>query len=256
MSRTSHPAIDAVTALIRARTDVVDTDNGPIRIHQPCLLQMLIIHLHASNTGRGGTSGGADTIPLNTAAWDLLVEIRTDTYSWADLLGVDPKPYAQAGTPRPGKPATPPIGKLLRAVAVTAATTARDRVAEAIAACAKRWARQIEDMLAGQPEQRDVRGARCPDCDATSVHEVREDPGNRRRDDGRGRFTVPALALVLPHDAGDEPSLYCRACGWCAPLGAAVDVVEASRRAAILVRADAAAHRDDHGVDDLPGQAA
>lgn len=252
MSRAHHPAVEAVAELIRVRTELVDTDTGPARIHQPCLLAQLEVRLYASSGGRGGTSRGADTMPLNTAAWDLLVEIRTDAYAWAAHLGVDPAPYAHADTPRAGKPTTPPIGKLLRAVAVAAATTAQDRVAEAIATAARRWARVIGEMVAEQPEQRDVRGGRCPDCAATVVHEVRDDPGNRR-DDGRGLFTTPALALVIPLD-GEPASLYCRACGWCAPLGAAEEVIRAAEAERRAWRLEAAATRaTDDLVDAGPG---
>jgi hypothetical protein len=219
MIRTRHPAIDAVSALIRARPDVIDTDTGPVRRQQPCLLQMLVESLEASRSGRGAGGHGAGTLPLNTAAWDLLAEIDRDTHAWARLLGIDPAPYAVADTPRPGKPTTPPIGKLLRADAVAAATTAQDRIADVIIRGAHRWTRQIGDIIAEQPEQRDVRGANCPGCGWAITWEERDDPGSRRRDDGRGRFVVPALVLVLPRDQDEERSLYCRACGWWASLG-------------------------------------
>lgn len=209
-----HPAIAAVAALIRARPDVVDTDDGPIRIQQPCLLQMLIIYLHSSSSGTGGGGRGAGTIPLNTQAWDLLVEVRVATHTWAHLLAINAARYATREVPRAGKPTTPPVGKLLRAVAVEAVSSGRKPVADAVARCARRWAGRIEAMLAEQPEQRDVRGARCPECLARSVSELREDPGNRRREDGMGQFATPAIALVLPQDVDGRPVVYCRACGW------------------------------------------
>jgi hypothetical protein len=232
VTRLRHPAVDAVADLIRTQAEWVDTDDGRVRIHQPCLLQQLEERLYASSGGRGGSGGGAGTMPLNTQAWDLLVEIRHDAYSWADLLGVDARQYAAHDVPRAGKPTTPPLGKLLRACAVTAATTARDRVADAIASCARRWVRLIEEIVAEQPEQRDVRGVPCPTCDALGVHEERDDPGNRRRDDGRGVFSVPALVLVLPRDDEEPPVVYCRACGWSASLGG----TEAALAAAAVAR--------------------
>lgn len=237
MSRQQHPAIDAVADLIRVRPDTIDTDDGPLRVTRPCLLTMLTTYLiHASKNGGKG-SGGA-TVPLDTAAWDLLAEIRHDTYAWADLLGINPQPYALEVANRPGKPSTPPIGRLLRAVTHEAVRVGRDQVADTINRLARSWARQIEEMLAGEPEQRHVRGATCPVCLADSVHELRDDPGNRRRDDGRGTFATPAIVLVDGQD-GDPPTLVCLACGWWSPLGLAlVDTP------------------DDHQVDDQPGQAA
>lgn len=214
------PAVRSVEALIRTRSEVIDTDDGPIRVTQPCLLQMLITYLiRASKNGSRGPGGAS--VPLDTAAWDLLVEIRYDTYAWAKLLGIDPKPYSAADTPRPGKPATPPIGKLLRAVAHEAERVARQPVADAITTCARRWARLIDEMLAGQPEQRGVRGATCPTCLTTAIMEQRDDPGNKR-DDGQGTFATPAIICVAPTDPDEPATLVCLACGWWSPLGLAL----------------------------------
>jgi hypothetical protein len=104
MTRLRHPAVDAVADLIRTQAEWVDTDDGRVRIHQPCLLQQLEERLYASSGGRGGSGGGAGTMPLNTQAWDLLVEIRHDAYSWADLLGVDARQYAAHDVPAPASP--------------------------------------------------------------------------------------------------------------------------------------------------------
>jgi hypothetical protein len=225
MSRTRlppvAPAVRSVEALIRTRSELVDTDDGPIRVTQPCLLHMLTAYLlRASKNGARG-AGALGTIPLDSNAWDLLVEIRYDTYAWAKLLGINPEPYAKADTPRPGKPATPPIGKLLRAVAHEAERVARQPVADAITTCARRWARQIQEMLAGQPEQRGVRGATCPACATTMIWETRDDPGNRT-EEGKGTFATPAIVLVASQEPDEPSTLVCLACGWWSPLGLAL----------------------------------
>ena len=232
------PAARSVEALIRTRSEIIDTDDGPIRATQPCLLTMLTTYLvHA--TKNGGRGPGGASAPIDPAAWDLKREIELKTYTWADLLGINPKPYAQADTPRPGKPATPPIGKLLRAVAHEAERVARQPVADAITTCSRRWARQIEEMLAGEPEQRGVRGATCPACATTEITEVRDDPGNRRRDDGLGSFRTPAIVLIAATEPDEPPTLVCLACGWWSPLGLALIDTP-----------------DDHPLDDSTGQAA
>jgi hypothetical protein len=221
------PAVRSVEALIRTRSELVDTDHGAIRVTQPCLLHMLTAYLLRASKNGGRGAGALGTIPLDSTAWDLLVEIRYDTYAWAKLLGINPEPYAHADTPRPGKPATPPIGKLLRAVAHEAERVARQPVADAITTCARRWARQITEMLAGQPEQRGVRGATCPACATTEILEERDDvdrwpPRDGCRTDGKGSFRTPAIVCVAA-DEPDEPStLVCLACGWWSPLGLAL----------------------------------
>lgn len=240
MSRERWPAVDAVGELIRSRVEHVDTDTGRLRVTQPCLIAMLILHLHISSGGRGG-GHSAGSVPLNTQAWDLLVEIRHNAYAWAELLAVDPKPYAVVDTPRAGKPTTPPIGKLLRADAITAATTARDLVADAITRCARRWKTQIEEILNEQRDQRGVRGAACPECGMTETVEQRDDV-NRRRDDGQGTFWIPAVVLIAPRPGEHDHALVCVACGWQSSLGAAAELL--------------ATRLDDHQVDDQRGQAA
>ena len=266
MTRHVYPAVEAVGALIRTRTELVDGDNGQQwRIHAPCLLQMLVIHLHASSGGTGAGGHGAGTLPINTQAWDLLVEIRHDAYAWAQLLAVDPAPYARVDTPRAGKPVTPPIGKLLRAVAVVAETTAREQVADAITRCARRWTAHIEEILAGHPEQRGVRGASCPECTTIQPYPPdlvgpRSGPQPTRtvleeRDDGSGRLVhvrVPAIVLVVVRDddgGRETPTLCCLACGWNAPLAAAASVTYPTP----VHTSDTPG--DDH-VDGRPGQAA
>jgi hypothetical protein len=220
------PAVRSVEALIRTRSELIDTDDGPVRVTQPCLLQMLITYLIRASKNGGRGAGGA-SVPLDTAAWDLLVEIRYNTHAWAQLLGIDPKPYSAADTPRPGKPATPPIGKLLRAVAHEAERVARQPVADAITTCARRWARLIEEMLAGQPEQRGVRGARCPACATEEIMEEREDverwpPRNGCRTDGKGTFRAPAIVCIAATEPDEPATLCCLACGWWSPLGVAL----------------------------------
>lgn len=246
MTRARYPAVDAVGELIRTRVEHVEDDLGVThRLHVPCLLQLLVVHLYSSARGAGG-GHSIGSVPLNTQAWDLLVEIRHNAHAWAELLGVDPKPYARADTPRAGKPVTPPIGKLLRAVAVTAATTAREQVADAITRCARRWATQIDEIVAGQREQRGVRGATCPACGAATVVDERDDPGSRRREDGLGSFTVPAVVVIAASEAGGEATLCCLACGWTSAL----------RDAAPAWAGWYETRPDDHRVDAEPGHAA
>lgn len=254
MSRTRYPAVEAVGALIRARPDWIDTDDGPRRITHPCLLAMLEDGLlHASAAGRGG-GHSAGSILIDTTAWDLLAEIRYDTHYWARELGINSGNYATPDTPRPGKPATPALGKLLRAAAVVASTTARDGIADSITTQARRWTRQIEEMLADTPrEQRHLRGAECPACVTIQPYPrwrigPRSGPQPTRwvsedREDGL-RYQVPAIVLVTPRaDADDrEPTLVCLACGW---HGRLVDVAHVT--AQLVAVSDTP---NDHPVDD------
>lgn len=259
MSRTRHPAIDAVAELIRARDQLVDTDDGrTTRIHGPCLLALLITHLHASTRGTGAGGHGASTMPLNSQVWDLLVEIRTNTYTWAELLGIDAARYALEDTPRAGKPTTPAVGKLLRAVAAVATSTAREPVAEAITRCARRWAKQIEEIVDQQRERRGIRGATCPACGASEITEERDDvdrwpPRDGCRTDGKGTFRAPALVLVAAGLDEAEATLVCNACGWHAPVSAAA--VHLGQADAVVVHTTTT-RPNDHPVDDAPGQAA
>lgn len=251
MSRTRYPAVEAVGQLIATDTLRILTDEGPRRITQPCLLALLILHLHSSSNGRGG-GHSAGSVLLNTQAWDLLVEIRYNTHAWADLLGVDVKPYAAELPNRPGKPSTPPIGRLLRAVALTAETTARQAVADAITTAAKRWANAIREILEEQREHHPIRGAACPGCAATEILEEREDV-NRRRQDDKGTFRAPAVARVNPRadDEAGQPMLYCNACGWHATLGAAAELIAGIKAVAVDPT-----RPDNQPVDAEPGQAA
>jgi hypothetical protein len=259
MTRARLPAVEAVGELIRTRDELIQTDDGrTTRIHGPCLLALLITHLHASTRGNGAGGKGAGTMPLNTQAWDLLVEIRHNTYSWADLLGVDATRYAAEDTPRAGKPTTPPIGKLLRAVAAVASTTARDEVANAITRCAHRWAKQIEEIVDQQRERRGIRGGACPNCAATEVTEERDDvdrwpPRDGCRTDGKGTFRTPALVLVAPGLDEPEATLVCNACGWHAPVSAAA--IHLGDQAAVVVHTTAT-RPTGSPVDDQAGQAA
>lgn len=252
MSRTHHPAVEAVAELIRTRDEYLEQDDGrTTRIHGPCLLALLISHLHSSTSGTGG-GHTAGAVPLNTQAWDLLVEIRHNAYSWADLLKVDTRNYEAEDTPRAGKPTTPPVGKLLRAVAAVASTTARDEVAGAITRCARRWAKQIEEIVDQQRGQWAIRGAACPDCGATEVLEERDDV-NRARDDGRGTFRAPALVHISAGLDETEGHLVCQACGWHAPVSAAA--VHLLDQGAVVVHTTTT-RPHDHQVDDMPGRAA
>lgn len=250
--RHRHPAVEAVDELIRSRDEFLETDDGrTTRIHGPCLLALLITHVHSSSRGTGG-GHTAGSVPLNTQVWDLLVEIRHNTYAWAELLEVDATRYATEDTPRAGKPTTPAIGKLLRAVAAIASSTAREPVADAITRCARRWAKQIEEIVDQQREQRGIRGGVCPWCGATEVTEERDDV-NRTRDDGRGTFRAPALVLVAAGLDETEGTIVCQACGRHAPVSAAA--IQLGHQGAAVVHTTTT-RPDDHPVDDRAGQAA
>lgn len=252
MTRARLPAVEAVGELIRTRDELIQTDDGrTTRIHGPCLLALLISHLHSSSSGTGG-GHTAGSVPLNTQAWDLLVEIRHNTYSWAQLLDVNTRPYEVEDTARAGKPTTPPVGKLLRAVAAVASTTARDEVAGAITRCARRWAKQIEEIVDQQRDQWAIRGATCPQCGQTEVIEERDDV-NRTRDDGRGTFRAPALVHVAAGLDESEGHLVCQACGWHAPVSAAA--VHLLDQGAIVVHTTAT-RPTSKAVDEDRGQAA
>lgn len=259
MSPARHPAVEAVGELIRSRDELVDTDDGrTTRIHGPCLLALLLTHLHASTRGQGAGGHGAGTMPLNGQVWDLLVEIRYNTHAWAELLGIDAKRYAAEDTPRAGKPTTPAVGKLLRAAAAVASSTARDEVADTIARCARRWAKQIEGVVDQQRERRGIRGGSCPDCGATEVSEERDDvdrwpPRDGCRLDGRGTFRAPALVLVAPGLDEPEATLVCNACGWHAPVSAAA--VHLGDQAVVVVHTTATRPADS-AVDEDRGEAA
>jgi hypothetical protein len=255
VSRTRYPAVDAVAALIRPRDQLVDTDDGrTTRVPGPCLLQLLIIYRHAVSTSRGAGGNGAGTVPLNTEALDLLNEINLAAHTWAqpDHLDIDVKAYAVAPANRPGKPITPPLGLLLRACAVKASTEGHDGIADGITRLANQWARRIEEIVDKERDHRDLRGT-CPTCGADQVLEERDDPGNRRRLDGRGTFRRPALILVAPRLDETEGTLCCLACGWHAPVSAAA--VHLLDQGAVVVHTTTT-RPDDHQVDDAPGQAA
>src|SRR5690606_25746558 len=104
-------------------------------------------------------------------------------------------------------------------VAGLATSRGLDQMADAIWLAATRWRRQITTWLHGVQEQRGVRGAQCPDCEATHVTDDR--PGD-------GRVLIPAVVLVDRDLDGNRLQwLACLACGWSRGLADLADLATA-----------------------------
>lgn len=208
-------AMIAVGELIktqRLRVDVTPTVGYDVKA--PCLLAQLYeaIGLGSERGGRG-VPGSRPNVAVD--ALDLWTWIATDAHAWADSLGLarrDPQPHH----------AIPWIGRLLRSCAATAASTGRAETAERIERNAETWARLIRAMLTGQVEQRGVRGAKCPECETTSLIETRRE---ERRD---VEYRVPAIILVTRDidGAGVLRWLTCLSCGWNWPINESGVTVE------------------------------
>jgi hypothetical protein len=216
----THAALQAVAELIRTQTLRIEYDGIPDLAYQlraPCLLAQL-----AGLVGVGSESGGRG-IPgprptINVDVLDLWVEIVTDTAGWCDLLGIDRRTLRDPMPAADDVHTTPAAGKLLRSCAATAISKGFDEVADRIRHNATTWRHRIEALLTGHTEQRGVRGATCPECQATSVVDLR-DEGDRQV-----RYRVPAIALVVREHQGDALRwLVCNACGWHQPLGESLD---------------------------------
>jgi hypothetical protein len=128
-------------------------------------------------------------------------------------------------------PVTTPIGRLLHAVAIHAATARPGpRGADAVERRVREWHTRIDTLLAGVVQERGLRDAECPQCASirpyprnligprsgpqptTTVIEEREEEGRLVP------YTVPAIVLVT-REYGDVLAwLVCRACGWTKPL--------------------------------------
>jgi hypothetical protein len=201
---TQHPVHDAVAALLRRDTLRVEvTPTLAYTARAACLLRQL-----ADSIGVGMESGGrgipGSRPPIAVDAHDLWWEIAYSTSEWAAALDVDRRPYLRPAV-RDAAATTPPVGRLLRAVAAQAVSTGREPIADRIARNADRWARQIRSMLHDQVEQRGVRGATCAECGAAHIVEER---------DGEN-YRLPAIALIThEQDDGVLRWLTCRACGW------------------------------------------
>ncbi len=198
-----HPVHDAVAALTRRQRRTISvTPTVRYRVTAPSLLTQLRAELGASTTGTGGRTIPRSTPPLAVDVADLWTEITTSTHTWAAALDIDRRPYLAAD------PDTdpPPVGRLLRHVAGLTTSRGLDQVADTIWRSATRWRRQIEAWLHGAVEQRGVRGAQCPHCEATHVTEARP---------GEGRVLIPAVVLVDRDLGGNRLQwLACLACGW------------------------------------------
>jgi hypothetical protein len=121
----------------------------------------------------------------------------------------------------------PPAGRLLRHVAATATSRGLDPLADAIHRSGQRWRAQIEQMLHGVQEQRGVRGATCPACEARWVLEDRADGATYR---------LPTIILVQRQVAGEPLTwLACLACGWSRGAG---DLLQATAATWLAMLAD------------------
>lgn len=207
---TQHPVHEAVAALIRTQTHRVQiTQTIGYTARSACLLQQLADSIGVGMEKTGGRSVPGSRPPIAVDAWDLWTHIVTSTNAWAQHLGINRERYndSPVTTVRSAlTPATPPVGRLLRAVAATAVSQGKQPIADAVQRAAEKWHRQILAMLTGQVDQRPVRGAACFDCGQTSVLEERA---------GDGTYRVPALVLVTNDQTGEPMHwLACRACGW------------------------------------------
>jgi hypothetical protein len=197
-------ALDAVSELIKPHKMIIEvTVDIRYGVMAPCLLRQLAdCVMTGMETGAGGAR--ASRSPLNVDAFDLWYEIVSDTYGWAENVGVSRR------DPFGGQHVIPWPGRLLRTMTTTAASKGHDQIIKSVETNARRWAGQIMAIVTGRPETRGVRGAHCPECRATSVIEVRE---------GEGRVQVPAIVLTVREvDDGVLRWLTCLACGWNVPL--------------------------------------
>ena len=213
-----HPVHDAIAALTRRQRRTISvTPTVHYRVTAPSLLAQLRAELAASTTGTGGRTIPTSRPPIATDVLDLWTEIVTSTHTWADVLDVDRRPYLSPNTDPDTDP--PPVGRLLRHVAGLATSRGLDQMADAIWLAATRWRRQITTWLHGVQEQRGVRGAQCPDCEATHVTDDR--PGD-------GRVLIPAVVLVDRDLDGNRLQwLACLACGWSRGLADLADLATA-----------------------------
>jgi hypothetical protein len=208
-SVTRHAATDAVSALLVMPRLVIEvTPAVRYTVRAPCLLRQLA-HCVVGGMERGGRGVPGSRAPAAIEALDLWHEVAHDTHAWAAELKVvrrDP------GDDHP----IPWVGRLLRTVAATAISRGEEDMATTIARVATRWAGQITAMVTGTPEQRGVRGAACPDCEATSIIEAQEGGEHMRR---------PAIVLVTREVDGHPLRwLACQACGWTRTLGADLEL--------------------------------
>lgn len=170
---------------------------------------------------------------LGPVAWDQPIEVPEKP--------AEPAPAPRLQLPAPEHhlpledrghldPALPPIGRLLR-VTAAAALGAGDRAQAAVRTMTRRcscgrdiapadcttgcWVHRITGMLSAIVEDREIRGAMCPECSSTTAIEDRS-PGQTGQLEYR--FRVPAVVIriaVLPDAGPDELWAYrmCRACG-------------------------------------------
>lgn len=110
----THPALDAVAALIRAQTMRIEYDGIPgltYRVKAPSLLAQL-----AAAVGVGMEAGGVRGVPgsrptINADVLDLWTELVTATAAWCAALGVDRAPLRVA--PASQVPARDPAPRAL-----------------------------------------------------------------------------------------------------------------------------------------------
>lgn len=203
----AHPALEAVGELVKPhKTIITITPVVRYRVAAPCLLQQLADC--ALGGLRVGVAGGfGSRAPINVDVLDLWSGIATSTYAWAAAVGV------ARSDPFGGRHAIPWVGRLLRTTTATAVGRGDFReLVDRVQLNAERWAGEIRTMVTGQPTERGVRGADCPECASRWVTEDRP---------GEGRVRVPAIVLTVREvDAGVLRWLTCLACGWSMSIGA------------------------------------
>lgn len=169
----------------------------------PCLLAQLAEAIEYRDDRNGTRSIPGSRPPLDMTALDLWVEICSNLRQWAVFLDVHRAVSMKPTDNRPsGKPALPPVGGLLRAVAAAARDRAEQGVLDALTRSCRSWTDRINGLFSPGSGQRQLYGVACIRCDATSVWTDR---------DGE-RILTPAIILTRIPDAGSQ--LICQACTW------------------------------------------
>jgi hypothetical protein len=219
----AHPAFEAVGELVKPHKMTIEINplGDPViryRVLAPCLLRQLADC--ALGGMRVGVAGGfGSRAPINVDVLDLWSTIASSAYAWAEVANV------ARVDPLAGRHAIPWVGRLLRTtVASVAGRGDFVEMLDRIDHNAHRWATEIRTMVTGQPVERGVRGAECPECRAKWVTEYRP---------GEGRVRAPVIVLTVREVAAGPATsivlrwLTCLACGWSMSLGVA-DVAAAT----------------------------
>lgn len=187
------PALEAVNELLKPQELHLDDTRRTVK--GPCLLAQLQAAVAAGTGARGGGRSTGSRPPIAVDALDLWNDIEHTAHHLAwrlNLSRTDPGITSQI----------PWVGRLLRTATATAHGRGWSEAVCHVESRARSWREQIEAMLTGQHTYRPIRGAQCPRCGFSTVHEQRED----------GLYRVPALVLVTETYQA-ERWLVCNACG-------------------------------------------